>query len=169
MAHALVLSGTGVVPVYREGGSQGEASLRTGVEILTGGDLLGIYPEGTRSPDGRLYRGKTGPVRMALQADVPIIPCAVTGSDKALPTGSSRPRRVQVTVRYGKPLSLSAYRDAGDDPFVLRAATDEIMYEIMRMSGQHYVDEYAANVKSGSASKKSETDARHRDSDRDAG
>ena len=141
--------GTGVVPVNRGGGSQGEASLSTGVEILQSGELLGIYPEGTRSPDGRLYRGKTGPARMALEAEVPIIPCAVLGTDQALPTGAYRPRRLPVTVRYGEPLDLSRYRARRADPFVLRSATDELMYEIMLLSGQEYVDEYAARIKSG--------------------
>ncbi len=141
--------GTGVVPVYRDGGNKDDASLRTGVEILRRGELLGIYPEGTRSPDGRLYRGKTGPVRMALEADVPVVPCAIEGSDIALPSGSYRPRRHPVRVTYGEPLDLSRYRDRRDDPFVLRSATDELMYEIMMLSGQEYVDEYAAKVKSG--------------------
>jgi 1-acyl-sn-glycerol-3-phosphate acyltransferase len=141
--------GTGVVPVHRGGGDKGGDSLRTGVEILSGGDLLGIYPEGTRSPDGRLYRGKTGPVRMALEADVPIIPCAVAGTDTALPTGRYVPKRIPVTVRYGEPLDLSRYRERRNDPFVLRSATDELMYEIMLLSGQEYVDEYASKVKSG--------------------
>ena len=141
--------GTGVVPVHRGGGEQGEASLRTGVEILSSGELLGIYPEGTRSPDGRLYRGKTGPVRMALEADVPIIPCGVIGTNKAMPTGAYVPKREPVTLRYGQPLDLSRYRERRSDPFVLRSATDELMYEIMMLSGQEYVDEYASKVKSG--------------------
>jgi 1-acyl-sn-glycerol-3-phosphate acyltransferase len=141
--------GTGVVPVHRGGGGQGEASLRTGVDILSRGDLLGIYPEGTRSPDGRLYRGKTGPVRMALEARVPIVPCAVLGTDQAMPTGTYLPRRQPVTVRYGEPLDLSRFHARREDPFVLRSATDELMYEIMLLSGQEYVDEYAAKVKSG--------------------
>jgi 1-acyl-sn-glycerol-3-phosphate acyltransferase len=142
--------GVGVVPVQREGGEAGAASLATGVKILSSGDLVGIYPEGTRSPDGRLYRGKTGPVRMALEADVPIIPCAVLGTEKALPTGKYLPSRHPVTVRYGEPLDLSRYRDRRTDPFVLRSATDELMFEIMTLSGQEYVDEYASNVKTGS-------------------
>jgi 1-acyl-sn-glycerol-3-phosphate acyltransferase len=142
--------GVGVVPVHREGGDKGAESLNTGVKILKDGELLGIYPEGTRSPDGRLYRGKTGPVRMALEADVPIIPCAVQGTDKAMPTGKYLPNRHPVRVRYGRPLDLSRYRDRREDPFVLRSATDELMYEIMMLSGQEYVDEYASKVKAGS-------------------
>jgi 1-acyl-sn-glycerol-3-phosphate acyltransferase len=141
--------GTGVVPVYRGGGDQASASLRTGVEILGRGELLGIYPEGTRSPDGRLYRGKTGPARMALEAGVPVIPCAVIGTDRAMPTGRYLPKRVPVTVRYGAPLDFSRYRDRRTDPYALRSATDELMYEIMMLSEQEYVDEYAAKVKSG--------------------
>jgi 1-acyl-sn-glycerol-3-phosphate acyltransferase len=144
--------GTGVVPIHRGGGAQSENSLKTGVEILRSGELLGIYPEGTRSPDGRLYRGKTGPARIALEADVPIVPCAVIGTNEAMPTGTYRPRRAEVTVRYGEPLDLSRYREERSDPFVLRSATDELMYEIMMLSGQEYVDEYASKVKSGDVS-----------------
>ncbi|MEX2549438.1 MAG: lysophospholipid acyltransferase family protein [Nitriliruptoraceae bacterium] len=140
---------TGVIPVRRGGAGEGDQSLQTGVEILRAGDLLGIYPEGTRSPDGRLYRGKTGPARMALEAEVPIIPCAVEGTDVALPTGKYLLKPKPVTVRYGKPLDLSRYHDRREDPFVLRSATDELMYEIMLLSGQVYVDEYGAKVKSG--------------------
>ncbi len=84
------------------GGGSGDAALATGVEILQRGDLLGIYPEGTRSPDGRLYRGKTGPVRMALEAGVRIVPVAVEGTDRAMPTGSYLPKRQPVTIRYGR-------------------------------------------------------------------
>ncbi len=142
-------AGVGVVPVHREGGEKGMESLNTGVRILRGGDLLGIYPEGTRSPDGRLYRGKTGPVRMALMAEVPVIPCAVIGTERAMPTGTYLPKRQPITVRYGRPLDFSRYADRADDPFVLRSATDELMFEIMMLSGQEYVDEYASRVKSG--------------------
>jgi 1-acyl-sn-glycerol-3-phosphate acyltransferase len=141
--------GTGVVPVKRAGSGSGDAALATGVEILNRGDLLGIYPEGTRSPDGRLYRGKTGPVRMALEAGVRIVPVAVHGTDQAMPTGTYIPRRSPITIRYGQPLDLSRFADRRDDPFVLRSATDELMFEIMLLSGQEYVDEYAAKVKSG--------------------
>jgi 1-acyl-sn-glycerol-3-phosphate acyltransferase len=139
----------GVVPVRREGGSAGEASLKTGIRILEGGDIVGIYPEGTRSPDGRLYRGKTGPVRMALAAGVDIVPCAVIGTDKAQPTGKYTIKSTPVTMRYGSPISLARYADKADDPFALRAAIDEVMYEIMSLSGQEYVDEYASKVKKG--------------------
>ena len=144
-------AGTGVVPVHRGGEGRGDDSLRTGVALLRRGDLLGVYPEGTRSPDGRLYRGKTGPIRMALEADVPVVPCAVVGSDAALPTGSRLPRRRPVTVTFGEALDFGHLRGRRDDAAVLRAATDRLMYAILRLSGQEYVDEYAADVKAGVA------------------
>jgi 1-acyl-sn-glycerol-3-phosphate acyltransferase len=144
-----LVAGAGVVPVHREGGDRGDASLRAGVELLGRGQLLGIYPEGTRSPDGRLYRGKTGPVRMALEAGAPIVPVGIVGSDLAMPQDRRVIRRSPIRLRFGAPLDLSRYRDRREDPLVLRSATDELMYEIMRLSGQEYVDEYAAHVKSG--------------------
>jgi 1-acyl-sn-glycerol-3-phosphate acyltransferase len=144
--------GVGVVPVKREGAGAGQASLTAGVEILRSGDCVGIYPEGTRSPDGRLYRGKTGPVRMALEAGAPVVPIGIIGTDVAQPTGSYTISRHPVTVRYGRPLDFSRYDGQQDDPFVLRSATDELMYEIMMLSGQEYVDEYASKVKSGQVS-----------------
>jgi 1-acyl-sn-glycerol-3-phosphate acyltransferase len=141
--------GVGTIPTYRQGGRKSQTSLASGIEVLERGDLLGIYPEGTRSPDGRLYRGKTGPARMALEAGVPIVPCGIVGTREAQPPDVYRPRRHPVTVRYGRPLDFSRYRAERRDPFVLRSATDELMYEIMMLSGQEYVDEYASNVKSG--------------------
>lgn len=140
---------TGVIPVDRAGGDKSAGALTTGTRILEAGELLGIYPEGTRSPDGRLYRGKTGPARIAITARVPIIPCATIGTDGAWPSGSRLPRRHPVIVRYGKPLDFSRYYGKADDPVALRAATDELMFEIMMLSGQQYVDEYAAKIKKG--------------------
>jgi len=144
-----LVAGAGVVPVYRDGGDRGEGSLRAGVQLLRRGDLLGIYPEGTRSPDGRLYRGKTGPVRMALEAGAPVVPFGIIGSDLAMPQDRRVIRRAPITLRFGRPIDLSRYHDRRTDPLVLRSATDEIMYEIMLLSGQEYVDEYASHVKSG--------------------
>ncbi|MDP9022232.1 MAG: 1-acyl-sn-glycerol-3-phosphate acyltransferase [Actinomycetota bacterium] len=141
--------GVGVIPTYRQGGDKAKQSLQAGLEVLRRGDLLGVYPEGTRSPDGRLYRGKTGPIRLALAGDVPIVPCGVVGTRQVQPPGRFLPRRRPVTVRYGRPLDLSRYRGPDDDPFLLRSAADELMYEIMLLSGQEYVDEYAASVKTG--------------------
>ncbi len=135
------------MPVDRSGGRASEAALRTGLRVLGGGDLLGIYPEGTRSPDGRLYRGKTGVARMALEARVPVIPVAMIDTEKAQPPGQTVPNIRQVGVRIGRPLDFSRYYGLESDRFVLRSITDEIVYEIMRLSGQEYVDVYAASVK----------------------
>ena len=140
----------GVMPVARQGGDAGEASLRRGEEVLRAGHLLGIYPEGTRSPDGRLYRGKTGPARLALRTGAPVVPVGIVGTDRVLPTGAKVPRMGQVSIRIGAPLPLAArYGPAAEDRFALRSATDELMYELMLLTGQQYVDEYAAKVKSG--------------------
>lgn len=144
-------SGVGVIPVRREGGTAGEASLRAGVEQLSKGMVVGVYPEGTRSPDGRLYRGKTGPARMALRAHCPIVPVAVFGTNEALPAGKYIPKRRRIGVRYGKPLDFSRYDGKEDDRFVLRSVTDELMYELMLLAGQEYVDEYASKFKKGGA------------------
>lgn len=140
----------GVMPIDRSGGDAAEASLRKGLEILQEGKLLGIYPEGTRTPDGRLYRGKTGPVRLSLRSGVPIIPVAMIGVFDVLPPGARFPKLGgEVGVRIGAPMDLARYAGRDDDRFALRAATDELMYELMLLSGQEYVDEYAANVKNG--------------------
>ncbi len=139
---------TNVIPVRREGGTAGEAAIRAGVKALQEGNVVGIYPEGTRSPDGRLYRGKTGVARMALLADCPVIPVAVLGSREVQPPERRMPKlsgRVQVV--YGKPLSFERFAGQDRDRFVLRSVTDEIMYEIMMLTGQEYVDEYASKVK----------------------
>lgn len=147
-ATAAFFRGAGQVPVDRTGGNAGTAAIATGVRLLSEGHLLGIYPEGTRSPDGRLYRGKTGVARMALEARVPVIPCAVINTDKVQPVGRTRPNfNVDVGVRIGKPLDFSRYYGMEDDRFVLRSLTDEIMYKIMDLSGQEYVDMYASRAK----------------------
>jgi 1-acyl-sn-glycerol-3-phosphate acyltransferase len=143
--------GVNVIPVRREGGSAGEAAINAGIQALRQGHVVGIYPEGTRSPDGRLYRGKTGVARMALEAQVPVIPVAIRGTDAVMPLDSKMPRLSgRVVVEFGKPLSFDRYHDRARDRFVLRSVTDEIMYEIMMMSGQEYVDEYASKVKKAS-------------------
>ena len=146
------MRGVGTIPVDRSGGRAGEAALRTGLRRLEAGDLFGIYPEGTRSPDGRLYRGKTGVARLALKSGAPVIPVAMIGTNVAQPIGTRIPRLRPIGVVIGKPLDFSRYAGLEDDRFVLRSVTDEIMYEIMRLSGQEYVDAYAASVKArGSA------------------
>ncbi len=137
----------GQLPVDRSGGRASEAALRSGLKVLRAGHLLGLYPEGTRSPDGRLYKGKTGVARMALEAGVPVIPVAMIGTDKAQPTGRAVPKLVQVGVRIGEPLDFSRYQGMEGDRFVLRSITDEIMYALMELSGQEYVDMYAGVMK----------------------
>ena len=140
-------SGVGQVPIDRSGGAASEAALRTGRRILGDGSLLALYPEGTRSPDGRLYRGKTGVARMALEAGVPVIPVAMINTDVVQPTGKKIPHLGRVGIRVGRPLDFSRYQGMEGDRFVLRSITDEIMYELMLLSGQEYVDTYATNAK----------------------
>jgi 1-acyl-sn-glycerol-3-phosphate acyltransferase len=142
-------SGVGQVPIDRDDTDAARAALRTGVRVLAEGNaLLGIYPEGTRSPDGRLYRGKTGVARMALEAGVVVVPCAMVNTEIIQPPGRRLPRlRPRPGVRFGKPLDFSRYEGMAGDRFVERSMTDEIMYELMQLSGQEYVDAYAAKVK----------------------
>ncbi|WP_262851882.1 lysophospholipid acyltransferase family protein [Mumia quercus] len=137
-------SGTGQVPIDRTGGRASEGALRTQLRLLSKGEVCGIYPEGTRSPDGRLYRGRTGVARLALESGAPVIPVAVTGTNVVAPPGKIFGRYTRPTVRFGKPLDFSRYEGMADDRYILRAITDEIMYEIMRLSGQEYVDTYAS-------------------------
>ncbi|MDQ4005113.1 MAG: 1-acyl-sn-glycerol-3-phosphate acyltransferase [Actinomycetota bacterium] len=139
---------TNVIPVRREGGSAGEAAILAGIRALKEGKVVGIYPEGTRSPDGRLYRGKTGVARMALEAGVPVVPVAIHGTPEIMPLDAKVPRfSGRPEVEFGKPLSFDRFSDRAHDRFVLRSVTDEILYEIMMLTGQEYVDEYAAKVK----------------------
>ncbi|MBO0773039.1 MAG: 1-acyl-sn-glycerol-3-phosphate acyltransferase [Actinobacteria bacterium] len=141
-------SGVGQIPVDRTGGKAGERALQTGLRVLAGGRLLGIYPEGTRTPDGRLYRGKTGVARLALESGAPVVPCAMVATYDLMPPGKILPRlRFRPGVRYGRPLDFSRYAGLETDHLVLRAVTDEIMYALMNLSGQEYVDEYAQQAK----------------------
>ena len=138
-------SGIGQIPVDRSGGQASERALATGLRVLASGQLLGIYPEGTRTPDGRLFRGKTGVARLALEARVPVIPCAMIGGFEFQPPGKIAPQfKIRPGVKFGKPLDFARYYGLESDGLVLRAVTDEIIYEIMKLSGQEYVDEYAA-------------------------
>jgi 1-acyl-sn-glycerol-3-phosphate acyltransferase len=140
-------SGAGQVPIDRTGASAAEGALSAAKRILAEGGLFGIYPEGTRSHDGRLYRGRTGVARLALETGVPVIPTAVVGTDVVAPPGKKFGRLVRPVVRFGKPLDFSRYEGLENDRFILRSITDEIMYEIMRLSGQEYVDIYSARAK----------------------
>ena len=143
----LFFTGVGQVPIDRSSGSAAKAALETGKRILAEGKLLGIYPEGTRSPDGRLYRGKTGVARLALESGAPVVPVALLNTDEIQPTGKLIPKIKRVKIRFGAPLDFTRYAAALGDRFVERAVTDEIMYELMTLTGRPYVDVYAASLK----------------------
>lgn len=133
------------LPMDRSGGAASQASLDLAATVLTEGRLLGIYPEGTRSPDGQLYRGKVGVARLAVAGGIPIIPVAMIGTDKVQPIGRRVPSIRRVGMIIGEPIEVAK----GDvmDRERLRALTDEVMRRIQRLSGQHYVNRYAADVK----------------------
>lgn len=138
----------GQIPVDRDDKEKSQKALETGLKVLKDSNLLGIYPEGTRSPDGKLYRGRTGVARLALAAGVPVIPCGLVGTEEVMPKSAKFPRlrNIKVMVRFGKPLDFSRYEGQERDRFVLRSVTDELMYEIMQLSGQQYADEYASRT-----------------------
>lgn len=138
---------TGQLSIDRSGGKASEASLNTGLSVLSQGLVLGIYPEGTRSPDGKLYRGRTGIARMALESKVPVIPVAMIDTEKVQPIGKRFPRIRRVGIVVGSPLDFTRFDGMEGDRIVLRAVTDEIMYELAKLSGQEYVDSYASSVK----------------------
>ena len=134
----------GQIPMRREGGSASERALAAARDVLRAGKVLGIYPEGTRSPDGRLYRGHTGVARLAFDCGVTVIPVGLVGTTRVQPPGSKRPRLFKkVMVRFGPPMDLARFGGCTDDPLALRTATDELMFEIRHLSGQEYVDRYA--------------------------
>lgn len=139
--------GVGQEPVDRSGGRAAEAAINTGVRILREGRLFGIYPEGTRSPNGTMYRGRTGIARVALETMAPVIPVAMINTYEIQPPHTNRPRLIRPGVRFGKPMDFTRYEGMAGDRFILRSVTDEIMYELMRLSGQEYVDMYATRAK----------------------
>ena len=143
----LFFRGTGQLPIDRSGGKASEASLNTGLRVLGRGDLLGIYPEGTRSPDGTLYRGRTGIARMALEAKVPVIPVVMVDTDTMMPIGQKVPRVVRVGVVIGEPLDFSRFHGMESDRYILRSVTDEIMIALQQLGEQKYEDVYASTVK----------------------
>ncbi|WP_030809034.1 lysophospholipid acyltransferase family protein [Streptomyces sp. NRRL F-2799] len=144
---AFFFRSAGQIPVDRSGKEAGQAAVREGLKVLGRGELLGIYPEGTRSHDGRLYKGKVGVAVMALKAGAPVVPCAMIGTFEAQPPGRKIPRLRPIVIRFGEPLEFSRYEGMEDEKAVLRAVTDEIMYAVLELSGQEYVDRYAAEVK----------------------
>ena len=137
----------GQVPIDRTGADAAQDALNAGKRVIESGKLLGIYPEGTRSPDGRLYKGKTGMARLALQTGVQVVPVAMIGTDKMNPIGSKVWRPTKITIKIGKPIDFSRFEGLAGNRFVERAVTDEVMYELMLLSGQEYVDVYAASLK----------------------
>lgn len=141
----------GQIPVDRSGKGAGQAAIDEGLGVLRKGELLGIYPEGTRSHDGRLYKGRVGVAAMALGAGVPVIPCAMLGTFELQPPGRKVPRLGRVTIRFGKPLEFSRFAVVQKERTALRAVADEIMHEILQLSGQEYVDMYAPDAKAAQA------------------
>jgi 1-acyl-sn-glycerol-3-phosphate acyltransferase len=147
LATRLFFKATGQIPIDRSGGKASEASLNTGLQVLGQGDLLGIYPEGTRSPDGKLYRGRTGIARMAMEAKVPVIPVVMVDTDTMMPIGRKLPRIMRVGVVIGEPLDFSRYKGMENDRYILRSVTDEIMVALHRLGEQEYEDVYASTVR----------------------
>ena len=138
---------TGQLPIDRSGGKASEDSLNTGLGVLERGLLLGIYPEGTRSPDAKLYRGRTGIARMVLEAKVPVVPVAMIDTEKVQPIGSKYPKIRRVGVVIGEPMDFTRFAGMEGERAVLRAVTDLIVYNIMQLSNQEYEDVYASTVK----------------------
>ncbi|MER7412131.1 MULTISPECIES: lysophospholipid acyltransferase family protein [Streptomyces] len=146
---AAFFKGVGQLPVDRSGArGAGEAAIKQGLQVLERGELFGIYPEGTRSPDGRLYRGKPGGLaRVALRSGAPVIPVAMIDTEKIQPPGKAVPKLMRPGIRIGAPLDFSRYQGMDNDRFIQRAVTDEVMYAILKLSGQEYVDIYATAAK----------------------
>ncbi|MGC4959948.1 lysophospholipid acyltransferase family protein [Gordonia sp. DT218] len=140
-------SALGQIPIDRSGAEAAAGALTAARRQLETGELMGMYPEGTRSPDGRLYKGKTGLARVALDTGVPVIPVAMINTEKLNPPGSLIPRPARIVVKIGKPLNFARYEGMQGNRFIERAITDEIMYELMQLTGQQYVDVYAASLK----------------------
>jgi 1-acyl-sn-glycerol-3-phosphate acyltransferase len=153
---------TGTIPVDRSGGRAAQAALDTLLRVLRNGGVAGIYPEGTRSPDGRLYRGKTGVARLALESGAVVVPVGLLNTDEIQPTGKLIPKIKQVRMRFGEPLDFSQYAGSRGDRFVERAVTDEIMYELMTLTGREYVDVYATKLKTAVITPAASTSNRRR-------
>ncbi len=141
----ITLTALGQVPVDRSGGRRSEAALLTGLKVLAEGACLGIYPEGTRSPDGRLYKGRTGIARIAIESGAPVIPVAMFNTEKIQPTGTLIPKVMRVGMTFGEPMY---FEGDSTDLLYLREVTDQIMKAIQELSGQEYLDVYAPKKKS---------------------
>jgi 1-acyl-sn-glycerol-3-phosphate acyltransferase len=142
----------GMIPIERSGGEAAQRALDLAAETIGQGQLFGIYPEGTRSRDGRLHKGHTGPARLAFRTGAPLVPVGIVGSRRIQPPDAKLPRIFEpCAVRIGRPIDPRRYRDRAHDPLVLRQVTDELMFEIRALSGQEYVDEYATKGRSDDA------------------
>ena len=135
---------TNQLSVDRAQARAGQDMLEAALGLLRGGALFGIYPEGTRSPDGRLYRGRTGIGWLALNSGLPVIPVAMSGTDRVLPPGHRVPRMGKIRITVGEPLTFESYRDLPSAARQRRAITDEVMRCIQALSGQEYVPVYAS-------------------------
>lgn len=134
----------GQIPVKRGGGAASQRALDAAKEVLQADGVFGIYPEGTRSPDGRLYKGRTGVARLALDCHAPVIAVAMIGTREAQPIGQVKPNfGSPVTIKFSRPLDFVRFETRRDDPLALRQITDEIMFELRELSGQDYVNAYA--------------------------
>ena len=145
------LGGLGYVPVQRGNAQAGLAALEAARKVLDAGGVFAIYPEGTRSLDGRLHRGHTGVAALALATGAKVVPVAMFGTEKLQPNGARIPRLAKIGVRFGKPLDFSRYEGQDSSPAIRRSVTDEIMYEILELSGQEYVDTYHKRPSEGAA------------------
>ena len=152
---AMYLRATNQLSVDRAGARAAQAMLEAALERVNGGALFGIYPEGTRSPDGRLYRGRTGIGWLALNSGVPVIPVAMIGTDRVLPPGRTVPKLYRIQVKIGSPLTFDALRAEGTGGRQRRAVTDTVMEAIGKLSGQEYVPTYASVRKEEIAQEKS--------------
>lgn len=139
---------SGQIPIPRTGGSASDAALEAAAGVLEAGHIFGIYPEGTRSPDGRLYRGKTGVARLALETGAPLIPVGAVGTGDVLPPGKRLPRPGKVVIEFGEPIDVDKYRRWPDEQKAARALTDELMFRIRELTDQEYVDRYASRSES---------------------
>jgi 1-acyl-sn-glycerol-3-phosphate acyltransferase len=143
----MFFTAAGAIPMDRSGGAAARAALDTQLRVLRAGGIAGIYPEGTRSPDGRLYRGKTGVARLALESGAVVVPVGMINTDVIQPAGRLIPKITPVRMKFGAPLDFSRYAGRLGDRMVERAITDEIMFEIMTLCGRPYVDVYAVKAK----------------------
>ena len=137
----------GMIPIDRAGGDKSQAALETAEAVLRRGELFGIFPEGTRSRDGMLHKGRTGAARLALKVGCPIFPVGITGTREIQPPDAKVPKlRGTCAIKIGRPINVERYSHRADDHMVLRQITDELMYEIRELTGQDYRNVYAGKT-----------------------